>query len=39
MAKKRLRACLKRNKRHVMVIFSCINAEITYYIKRMNTRV
>ena len=37
-ARKRLRACPKRNKRHVMVMFAFIMAENTYYIQRMNAR-
>ena len=37
-AKKRLRACLKRKKNHVMVMFVCMDAVNTYAIRRMNMR-
>ena len=36
--RKRLRARLKRNKKHVMVMFVCMNAVKTYYIECMDAR-
>ena len=37
-AEKILQARLKRNKRHMIVMFACMNAANTYYIQRINAR-
>ena len=37
-AEKILQARLKRNKRHMIVMFACMNAANTYYIQLTNAR-